>query len=240
MTVKKNYYSAYQGSYILFVARLSAVYTLIVFLSGCLGPKKINSWVSEHYNGAAPTQSKKKNEDIVISSKIVGMGSQLSITENKTSHVLPLLIYWQLDYKNTCTLNPEIPANGFISNIMSNTGRGLRQKLNGRRLELEIEQIPNVFAIDDKGHMIWLIYAFSWDVLTIQPDTKDLIVSYRLLNEKNEETKRGTITIPDSDKMLTLKMFQSLKKKTFIYLEQYDANITLMSKRFVEKMTAEL
>jgi len=152
-----------------------------------------------------------------------------------------LLFYWQWDYKNTCTLNPRIAINDFSTTVGSYAGKkGLKQKLHGQRLQLSVDQVPNTFAIDDKGHMIWVLYAFGWDDLTVQPQKTELVVSYKLLQPDGTEVKKGVITIPDSDKGVQLAMFQSLRKKTGQYLDQYDAQLTVMSKAVVDKLMLEL
>jgi hypothetical protein len=81
-----------------------------------------------------------------------------STTEKNVSHLLPLIFYWQYDYVNTCTLNPNVPVNNYTSTVANYSGHGLKQKLNGNRLELTIEQMPQAFVVDDKGHIIWIIY----------------------------------------------------------------------------------
>lgn len=212
---------------------------LALIFAGCLGPKKINKWVTKKY-GEAPEQIKKKSDIIVITSTVPSMGDVLSTTQKKTSHMLPLLFYWQWDYKNTCTLNSRIAVNNFTATVLSYANKGLKQKLAGERLELTIEKIPTSFAIDDKGHMIWIIYAFGWDVLTVQPEDHNMMVAYKVFNADNAQTKSGEITVSNSDKGLTLGMWQSLRKKTYQYLDQYDETITSMSKIFVDKLKGEL
>jgi hypothetical protein len=224
-----------------FIKQLLLIGVLSVMMVSCLGPKKIDKWVSKHYDGNTPPEPKKKADFITISSSVPSTGERLSTTEKKTSHILPLLFYWQFDYRNTCTINPQVPVNNFRSAVLSYAAnKGLKQKLNGQRIELSIEKIPNIFAIDDKGHVIWIIYAFGWDVLTIVPENSDMIVSYRVIKDGDTETKKGTITIHNTDKGLSLKMYQSLKKRTWQYLEQYDASISSMGKMVVDKIAAEL
>ena len=185
--------------------------------------------------------TRKKSDVITITSSLNSMGDVLSETQKKTSHVLPLLFYWQYDYKNTTTLNPQIGINNFTSTVFSYSNKALKQKLNGRKLELNIEKMPTNFAIDDKGHIVWVVlYAFSWDVLTVQPEDHEMVVSYKILNQDNSSYKTGTVNISNTGKGLTLGMFQSLKKKTFECLDQYDASITSMSKMVVDKIAAEL
>jgi hypothetical protein len=212
----------------------------LCLFQSCLGPKKINKWVAKQY-GEVPAPNKPKADLIKITSNMPSMDNRLSTTEKKTSDLLPLLFYWQWDYKNTCTLNPQIAVNNFTSTVMSYSNKGLKQKLNGRRLELTIEKIPTRFAIDDKGHLIWVIlYAFGWETLTLQPEDDIMVVSYKVFNTDNSLSSSGSINVPNTDKKLSLGMLQSLKKKTFQYLEQYDASISSMSKTFVDKLNSEL
>jgi hypothetical protein len=223
-----------------FFLPICILYIATILLSGCLGPKKINKWVAKQYS-EVPPPTKKKSDVISITSSANTMGDKLSETEKKTSNVIPLIFYWQYDYKNTCTLNPQIAVNNFTSTVLSYSNKGLKQKLNGKRIELNIQMIPTSFAIDDKGHIVWVIvYAFSWDKLTVVPEDKDMIVSYKVFNADNTAYKDGTITISNTDKGITLGMFQSLKKKTWQYLDQYDESITTMSKKVIDKIVAEL
>ncbi len=210
-----------------------------LFLSACLGPKKIDKWVVEQY-GELPEPSKKKSNYIIITSSLPSMGSKLSTTEKHTSHVLPLLFYWQLDYKNTCTINPQIPINNFTATAQAYANKSLKQKLAGQRIELAIETIPNVFAIDDEGHLIWIIYAFGWDKISIQPDSKAMVVSYKVFNTGDSMVKSGTVTVANTDKGVGLGMFKSLKNKTLEYLTDYDAHIASMTKSVIDQITAEL
>ena len=213
---------------------------LLCVFQSCLGPKKINKWVAKQY-GEIPAPNKPKADFIKITSNMPTMENRLSTTKKKTSDLLPLLFYWQWDYKNTCTLNPQIAVNNFTSTVMSYSNKGLKQKLNGRRLELTIEKIPTRFAIDDKGHLIWVIlYAFGWETLTLQPEDDIMVVSYKVFNTDNSLASSGIINVPNTDKKLSLGMLQSLKKKTFQYLEQYDASISSMSKILVDKLSSEL
>ena len=154
--------------------------------------------------------------------------------------MLPLIFYWQFDYKNTCTLNPQIPVNIFTTTVLSYAGHGLQQKLNGQHIELTIKKIPTKFAIDDKGHLIWIIYAFSWEYLTVLPEERDFVVSYKVFDTNNLQVKNGEVTVSGSDKAMDVHMFQSLKKKTWAFLDQYDAGIAVMSKHIIDQLINEL
>jgi len=209
--------------------------------SSCLGPHKVNKWVAQHYSEEPPLSQRKKTESIVISSALSEMGGKRSETQKNTRDLLPLLFYWQFDYRNTCTLNPQIAIDNFTSSLLAYASHGLKQKLNGNRLELTVEQIPRVFVVDDKGHIIWVIVTMvGWERLSVQPEQKDMVVSWRLVGSNNEELKKGSITIADQERTLTLGMFKSLRNLTKEHLSEYDANIGAMTRHFVDRLITEL
>ncbi len=197
----------------------------------------MDRFVAEQYNGEIPGEPKKK-PGIIISSNIP-TSSNISTTVQKTSKVLPLIVYWQWDYRHTCSLNPAIGITTFSNAINSFSNKSLIPKLNGQTLELTVEQIPSAFAIVDKAHVIWVIYAFSWDKIYVEPDVKDLIVSYKLL-QNNNTTKAGKISIKNNDQNRGIRFFQSWKSATTEYLEDYNAGITTMTKAFISKLIEAL
>ncbi len=73
----------------------------------------------------------------------------------------------------------------------------------------------------------------------MDPEKQEMIISYRLLKD-NTETKKGVITIDDRNKPLHVKIFHSVKKTFWGYLDQYNYNIQLMSKELIDKLIAEL
>jgi hypothetical protein len=213
---------------------------IVSFFTSCLTSKKVDRFVGKQYNNELPKQEERKNADITVATSVNSFtADNISMTDTKTSEMLPLIFYWQWDYKNTCALNPAIAVNAFAKSVYFQANKGLNQKLNGQKLELTVEQIPNIFAIDDKAHMIWIIYAFGWDKVSVQPDLKDLIVSYKYL-QNDGSIKSGRITIKNNEQNKNLKFFQSWKSATSEYLTQYNDDIANMTKVFVTKLMLEL
>lgn len=222
---------------------MAAAAFLVCTLTGCIGPHKIDKWVARHYEDEPIEAPRHKSEQISFVSKlpVADDGQRPSVTRKNRRYMLPLLFYWKYDYNWACTLNPDVPVNNFQSTVASYARGALKQKLNGNHLELTIRQLPNSFLLDDRGWYIWTVfYGFGIETISIQPPPADMVVSYRLLNGSNEEVKTGSIMIADLDKTVTLKMFHSLKKTVWKYLEQYDANIGLMSKKLVDRLAGEL
>lgn len=211
----------------------------ITMLGSCLTPKKMDKYVAEQYNNKIPRQNKQKKADISISSTLVSKTNDISITTRKRSNFLPLIVYWQADYRHICTLNSAIAVNNFSNAVNTMTNKTFSDKLAGQRLELTVEEIPTAFALVDKERVIWLIYAISWQKIYMEPDFKNLVVSYKLL--QNETTvKTGKISIKGEAHNKGLRFFQSWKSATSEHLVDYNTNITAMSKAFMNKLLEEL
>ena len=210
-----------------------------VILTSCLTAKKVDKEVAKQYGEISQPKKKQANDNIFITSSLITSDSKISTSETKTSHVLPFIIYNQWNYTNTCTINPQIPINNFISTVQTTSNKKLRDIISGLKLELSVDKIPNIFAIDDKAHLIFLGYAFGWDNVSIMSDKIDMVVTYKLSND-GLETKKGTITIPYIYDKQKLGMFKNWKNATIEFLEQYNLNITEMSKSFVQKLVTEI
>jgi hypothetical protein len=212
-----------------------AAFLFLFSLSGCLTSKKMDAYVAEKYGNQLPKQSKKMKSEIVVTSAIPLTDNKISKTIKRTSKVLPLIVYWQFDYRHTCVLNPNIAVSNFSNTINAMSGK-LSQKLNGQQLELTVEQVPSAFAIVDKGHMVLLV---NWDRVYVEPDGKDLVVSYKIL-QNNNEVKTGKIDIKSLEQNRNVRFAQSWRSSTSEYLAGYNANITTMSKAFVAKLLEEM
>jgi hypothetical protein len=211
----------------------------LLFLSSCLTPKKMDKFVAEQYGNQFPKQVRKMKADISVASAVTYNSNTISTTIRKTSNFLPLIVYWQCDYRHTCTLNPQIALTNFTNTVNTLTNKGLGEKLKGQRLELTVQQMPTAFSLVDKARMVWVIYAFSWNKIYMEPDFKDLVVSYKLL-ENDVAVKTGTISVKGDARNKGLRFFQSWKSATSEYVADYNANITAMSKAFMNQLVEEL
>lgn len=207
-------------------------------LTSCLTAKKLDKFVAKHYNNELPKLNKKKM-DVVVTSAAPTDNAAISTTVHKTTRFLPLIVYWNYNHRHNCSLNTNIAVTNFTNAVNSLATKNLAQKLNGQQLELTVEQAPSAFSIVLKEHMVWVIYAFSWAKVYIEPDAKDLVVSYRL-KQADQVLKTGTITVKNTDKNKGLRFFQSWKSATGEYLTGYNANLTAMTKSFVNQLALEL
>ncbi|MGC4034987.1 MAG: hypothetical protein QM764_03425 [Chitinophagaceae bacterium] len=207
--------------------------------SSCLTSKHLDNWVAEQYNHELPKPNKKKKQEIDVNSAMTAKSPAISTTFHKRDKLIPLLFYWKFNHRQICSLNPAIPVTNFTNSINTIPTKALIEKLNGRKLELTVEEAPATFSIVIKENMIWLIYAFSWAKVYIEPDNKDLVVNYKLI-DGGQPTKTGTITIKNTEQNRGIRFFQSWTSATTEYLASYNLNITNMTKSLVSQLTDEV
>jgi len=212
-----------------------ALFILLSSLTSCHIAQKMDAYVASQFNNKVPKPDKRTDSTIIVNSSIPSDPNELSHTV-KTSKNLFLLLYWKYDYRHTCTLNPAIGVNYLRKGIYQQASK-LKQKLNGQQLELTIEQIPGSFAIVDKGAIVLLL--IQWDKFYVEPDSKNIIVSYKLL-QNGIETRSGKINIDNIQKNKPMGFFQSWKGATLKFLGRYNADLAEMSHTIVNKLMTEL
>jgi hypothetical protein len=215
-----------------------ALILLCTLFSSCLTAKKLDQQVAKQYiDKDNLLQAAKTTEQISVTSPLIDQSEQISTSTTSTSHMLPLVLYWSWEYRNSCKLNPRIPVN-FLATQLNKSG-ALKQKLVGRKLDLVVEQVPANFAIVDKAHVIFFGYAFGWDKVTIKGDEMNLSVSYKL-SQSDSLLKTGQIILPPIDNKRTIGMYASWKTAMSDFLDQYDTNLSTMSKALVANLLKEL
>ena len=216
-----------------------SIFISMIFLSSCLTSKKMDAYILDQYNNELPKVNKRKQVADITFSSAPSATTNIS-TSSPHTKISPWVLYWIIDSRQTSTLNTGIAATNFSNSVNTIANKGLIQKLNGRKLELTMEQAPESFSLVDKTHAIFLvIYAIHWDKVYIDPQPKDLVVSYKLYNTDNT-VKTGKISIADKEATKSLRFFQSWKSAVAEHLSDYDTNLTAMTNQFVDKLVEEL
>ena len=209
---------------------------IICSLTACISAAKMDKFVGNQYGNQLPKIDKKKKADINVTASFPPDSKGISTTR-KSMKLLPLIVYWKWKYSTVCTLNQGIAFAGFSNTVNSMATKGLAEKLNGRHLELNVEQVPSKFALVDKGGIVLF---FQWDRVYVEADKTELIVTYNLM-EGSERVKSGKVIVKNgsaADK--TLRIFQSWRSATSEHIMAYNADITAMSKAFVTQLMTEL
>lgn len=76
--------------------------------------------------------------------------------------------------------------------------------------------------------------------VTLLPQEHALQVSYKVINADKSIVQTGTLTVPISIQPVKAGLYQSVKKKMGLYLQQYDAAMTVMGRKLVDKLATAL
>ncbi len=215
--------------------------TIIFFsllLFSCVTPKKMDAWIGEYQS----VPNKFKSSDyIIIKTENISHSDSASVSQKGESKFIPAIFYWKSQQSVLSNLNPNIPVNNISSTIINYANaKGLKKKLNGQKIELSLGKVPSVFTMTHKYQMFFfVVFYVQSEYFYLTPQKQDITVAYRILND-NSETKKGTITVADPSKKINQKIFQSVKKMTWTYLDQYDITLKDMSKELVDKLLLQL
>ena len=177
-----------------FVFTLSLL-LILLSISSCLGPKKMDKWIDNHYKNQAATKVK-NNDYITIQSGAPAASERVSVTKRGKKKLIPALLFWHWDYSTVSTLSNSISMKNLNATMLpyANT-KGLKQKLNGQKLELSVVKAPASFELTEKGNLIFLgVWYIGWETIYIEPEKQDLIVAYRMLKD-GMETGKGEISV---------------------------------------------
>src|SRR5687767_1902457 len=98
-----------KANHVLFAIAIAS----LLSLTSCLTSQKLYKFVAEHYNHELPKQ--KKKADIVVTASQPSDNAAISNTVHQTSKFLPLLVYWNYNHRQYCSLNPAIAVTNFAN-----------------------------------------------------------------------------------------------------------------------------
>ena len=219
------------------------VFSLLILLTSCLGEKKYADFVYNKYNSQTQAADLTKDAPDYISvntDSSINKLDTLVVAKKLKSQFIPAILYWQWENTIRCELDPKISIRTFNKYLFSYAdSANLKERLNGQKLELSINDLPNSFVYTHKGNSIILLIAYTVnDTEAIIPENKDVKISYRLVKD-NIETKKGTLLIPDETQAMQ-NIWKSTQKFTWSYMSQYDNNLQKLSKNVIDKILTEI
>jgi len=219
------------------------IFSLLILLTSCLGEKKYANFVYNKYSSQTQAADLTKDAPDYISVKADSSISKLDtlvVAKKLKSQFIPAILYWQWENTIRCELDPKISIQTFNKYLFSYAdSANLKERLNGQKLELLVNDLPNSFVYTRKGNSIILLIAYTVnDTETIFPENKDVKISYRLVKD-NIETKKGTLLIPDETQPMQ-NIWKSTQKFTWSYMSQYDNNLQKLSKNVIDKILTEI
>src|SRR5690606_8191402 len=106
-----------------------------------------------------------------------------SVTSTKLkSKFIPAILYWGWENTIRCELDPIMVGHSFKESFSYYADTlNLREKTQGKKLEIKLEKIPNNFIYTNQGNTAIFIIAYTVNTIeAIIPQEQNLIVSYKL------------------------------------------------------------
>lgn len=174
-------------------------------------------------------------------SKLDDFSKPVEVIKRK-SKVIPLLIVYSWEKDLLVQISPKIVANQFeiyFSEMAKN--EGLEQKLNGRRLEITIEQIPNTFSYFEDSTLLFFLLgyyqSYHFDLKT-PSNNQFLKIKYRIIDENTLPADKNITILSKNNSFEN----ENMSKKRLIhnYMMDFRQNISVMAKETLDKIISEL
>jgi hypothetical protein len=218
--------------------RYMLVMIIVLIVGACNTPKKVDGWIAARY-GEPMAVRKPRADYFAVTSSMITADTKASQTLNDNRKGLFLLFYWKKNYSMRTELNPKIAINQFTNSFtVYGNSKHLKEKLNGRTIELVVEKMPRSFSFRDDFRMVFFIVGeVHWDKIYMLPENSEMVLRYTV---SGPEKKSGTITLADNNKIQKTRLFQKLSTAYTEYLNEYDENIKTMAKSAVDQLMLDL
>ncbi|PVY42343.1 hypothetical protein [Pontibacter virosus] len=208
----------------------------VLGLSGCMGTKKYASFVEQRVQTeqvAAP-----QHDALVVNAQAAAQpGHQYKQLERS---FIPALVYWGWNSTISCELDPGMAAAAVRSGMYQAADKlNLQDRLGGRQLVVDIRQTPGQFMYENKGNVIFLIFAHITSAQeSITPRPTDLVLHYQLL-ENGAVVASGEGLVKNTQEPLR-NLWKSSKKFTWLYLDQFELEAGRMGEESLKDILLQL
>lgn len=153
---------------------------------------------------------------------------------------IPAIIVWTWQNTFDCSLAPQIPAGHFSAALRRYAdSMKLTKVLDGRRLELQVEEVPHEYVHSQNGFTLFLVIAAATqEENIIIPKNSSLKVRYTVWSGA-DVVKRGIISVTGDSKSLKNNM-KTAKKLAWWYLDRQKKDIEQLTKQFTARLIREI
>jgi hypothetical protein len=206
-------------------------------LYSCISTQELESFVYMKY--AQQSQTMRNNDYMEYDNiKLNEMDSSVKTKKLKARFIPAIIVYeWNTTIK--CDLSKKqsfLTFNNYFQYYADSLN--IKEKLNGQKLIISIDSIPDTFVYINEGYIENIFSAYVDASEGIYPENEKLIFSYRVVQGSNT-TKSGRIEMRNVDAPL-LNAWKSTKKLTWLYLDRYENNLRYNSRLAIEQLNSEL
>lgn len=216
--------------------------TLLAFLvvtlfTACISTKNYNAIVEPKFKEITTITT---SENFIFDLSPLENKNSSATSKRVSSKFIPAIFFWKWEKTILCEINPFVVGQSFQDNFLKYADTlNVAKKIEGKKLAIKVEQIPNSFEYTYSVNALMLVIAFSYsETQVILPQRQNLVVSYKL-SQDGTSSKEGKLIVMDRSKPLTHSS-KSTQKFTGIYIDQFKQNGKEMTKELVEKLLAEI
>ena len=208
---------------------------LVVSLSSCLTPLKVDNMITEYYGKMPAIKKGNVPPNVKVKSNVPWKDtSYISHTDKPKSKSLILVLYMHQKVTMTSHLHQDVAFNQLANSIYQYArSKHVSDKLGNRTLEIELDTIPSSFNYYYEERMYLLLFS-TWR-FSYLPDYTDLKVKYTIWSD-NEADKTGSFLVKDPNRAIDMGYFQSYPSFLREYLTNYDAQLKRMGPEIVNKI----
>ncbi len=209
---------------------------ILLVMTSCVSPTKYTTFLTGDPEEIKIASDRTDWLEVTLADSIT---SQEQVVSRKSSFV-PALVYWDWNTTLECEIDP-VTSMEYLTGVMQHTADslGLREKVAGGTLHVEITQLPGQFYYVNRGYLIFALVAYSTMALEeINPLPRDLFAAYTL--ERNgQRTAWGSATV-DNQELPMSNQWKSTKKFTWKYLDAHREELNRMGRELIMEIDREL
>ena len=212
----------------------------IASLSSCLSTKSLTEIVKNKILQDNNAVIQIDTSYLKLSTDRLQKTDSLVLADKIKSYFIPAILFWSKNNTLGCTIN-----NTYFTDIFSNKLTELSEEfrikeiLNGRRLEISLESVPNRFIYTNRFNFMFLLYVYSYSYQeSIYPENGEFNLTYKVL-EENKVVKSGNFNINNTVKPLS-NSFKSQSKFIETYIDELKLNFEQQSNQIIIKIINEI
>ena len=212
----------------------------IIVLSGCTSTNKFTRFVNERYPNQSQLSYEYKSDFLNVNTNDIAEQDSFCETERIKGIIVPAIFYWYWNNTVSCSVNPKFSACKMAYYLKTDAeAMGLKEKLNGSKINISIKTLPASFRYINKGHLIIALVAYTMIYKEgISPEQQNMIIEYEII--KNDSViQKKTIEIFDKNEFIK-QTHMSRKNLTWQYIDEYENNLKMLSKDAILKIANQL
>lgn len=206
---------------------------ILTSLTSCIGVERYTGIVEKGLASRPTVDTSFSKEYLSVKSNMINPLQEIKVEKVKSKFV-PALVYWRVEQEIRSEYDPCIQVKRFRSYLNQYCDSiNFASKLKGKRIEINVENIPNSFSYSQKTEAF--IIGFFYMVTGhegIVPAPQDFLVSFNVYQDGNLY-KKGSYTGKGLEKFVNMGLM-SYQSMVNAYFKQNDESLKKMAKLVIK------